>query len=131
MNKVKTSAHSKYLLQYHCVWCPKYRRRVLTGPVADRLEQLVPEIVKGLEGEVIELVVREDHVHLFVSVPPKVSPAHCVHQIKGKTSRILREEFPSLRSRLPTLWTRSYFVGSAGAVASGTIRRYIEDQKGK
>lgn len=131
MNEIKTTAHAKYLLQYHCVWCPKYRRRVLTGAIAERLEALVPQIVGQLGGEMIELVVREDHVHLFVSFPPAVSPAQGIARIKGLTSHTLRDEFPSLKTRLPTLWTRSYFVGSAGAVSSETIRRYIEEQRGR
>jgi len=131
MNEIKTSAHAKYMLQYHCVWCPKYRRRVLLGPIADRLEKLVPEVVNGLGGEVLDLVIRDDHVHMFVSLPPHISPATGMARVKGITSHTLRDEFPSLRSRLPTLWTRAYFVGSAGVVSSETIRKYIEDQRGR
>ena len=90
----------------------------------------MPEKVKELGGEVIELVVRPDHVHLFASFPPDIAPKQIMHRIKGFTSHQLREEFPELRSRLPSLWTRSYYVGTAGDVSSETIRKYIEAQEG-
>lgn len=128
---MQRTRHSTYTLNYHFVFCPKYRRAVLTGEVGDRLERLLPELVIALGGEILELVVREDHVHLFASFPPTVSPHQAMHRVKGASSRILREEFPALKSRLPSLWTRSYFVGSAGEVSSATIRRYIEEQKGR
>lgn len=127
----KRTRHAAYTLNYHFVFCPKYRRAVLAGEVGDRLEQLLPELVIVLGGNMLELVVRDDHVHLFVSIPPTIAPQQVMHRIKGASSHILRDEFPSLRSRLPSLWTRSYFVGSAGEVSSATIRQYIEEQKGR
>jgi len=127
----KRTRHATYNINYHFVWCPKYRRSVLTGPVADRLVALIPEIVRELDGEIFELVVRTDHVHLFVSFPPTIAPYQIIHRIKGATSHALREEFPELKSRLPSLWTRSYYVGTAGTVSSETIRKYIESQEGQ
>lgn len=124
------TGHAVHLLNYHLVWCPKYRRKVLEGAVADRLRMLVPEIASEHDWTVLELAVQPDHVHLFVRVRPIDSPHLIVRAFKGRTSRLLRQEFPALRRRLPTLWTRSYFVGTAGNVSAATIQRYIEAQKG-
>lgn len=123
--------HTVYQINYHFVWCPKYRRPVLTGPVSDRLVELLPQLVTDLGGEIIELVVRPDHVHLFASFPPTLAPCQIMYRPKGKTSHQLRKEFPKLKSRLPSLWTRSYYVGTAGNASSETIRKYIEAQEGR
>jgi len=123
--------HAVYQITYHLVWCPKYRRAVLEGPVADRLIALLHALVPSLDGELVELVVRPDHVHLFAHFPPVLSPTQIAHRLKGATSHALRSEFPSLKSRLPSLWTHSTYVGTAGAVSSETIRRYIEAPKGQ
>lgn len=122
--------HAVYQITYHLVWCPKYRRAVLEGPIADRLVALLRAEVPSLDGEIVELVVRPDHVHLCAHFPPTLSPAQIMHRLKGATSHTLRAEFPALRSRLPSLWTSAYYVGTAGQVSSDTIRRYIEAQKG-
>ena len=122
--------HAVYNITYHFVWTPKYRRAVLDGAVADRCVELLHELAIALGGTVIELVVRPDHVHLFAYFPPTIAPYQIAHRLKGATSRTLREEFPSLKSRLPSLWTHSYYVGTAGNVSSETIRKYIEAQKG-
>lgn len=127
---VNKTRHAVYNINYHFVFCPKYRRAVLEGPVSDRLVKLIDQITQELEGEVIELVVRPDHVHLFASFPPTIAPYQIMHRIKGATAHELRKEFPYLKSRLPNLWTRSYYVGTAGHVSSETIRKYIEAQSG-
>src|SRR2546423_4514701 len=127
---VRHTRHTAYQIVYHMLWCPKYRRAVLTGDVSDRLVALIAQIVPGLGGEVIELVVRPDHVHLFAHFPPTLAPQQILHRIKDQTSRVLRQAFPSLRSRLPALWTHSSYVGTAGNVSSETIRKYIDAQKG-
>lgn len=127
---VNKTRHAVYNINYHFVFCPKYRRSVLEGPVSDRLIELIGQIAQELEGEVIELVVRPDHVHLFASFPPTIAPYQIMHRIKGATAHELRKEFPYLKSRLPNLWTRSYYVGTAGHVSSETIRKYIEAQSG-
>lgn len=119
-------------LRYHFVWCPKYRRPVLTGPIADRLEALLLASVDEMRGRVLELAIQPDHVHLFVQLmTPERSIAQIAHRLKGSTSRTLRHEFPTLRSRLPTLWSKSYFVATTGAVSKDTIARYIANQKGR
>ena len=127
-NKTRHAVHN---INYHFIWCPKYRRAVLTGLVGDQLVQMIPQLVQDLGGEVLELVVRPDHVHLFASFPPTIAPYQIMHRIKGSTSHYLREHFPQLRSRLPSLWTRAYYVGTAGNVSSETIRKYIEAQEGR
>lgn len=124
----KRTTHAVYQINYHFVWCPKYRRSVLVDGVGDRLVELVPQIIEQLDGEMIELVVRPDHVHLFASFPPRIAPYQIIHRIKGATANQLRKEFTHLKSRLPSLWTRSYYVGTAGNVSSETIRKYIEAQ---
>ena len=116
-------------LHYHFVWCPKYRRKVLTGAIATRLEQLLRHKANQLGVEIQALEVLSDHVHLFVAAAPTDAPQYLANQFKGYTSRLLREEFPGLKSRLPSLWSRSYFVGSAGHVSQSTIHAYIEQQK--
>lgn len=118
-----------YRLGYHVIWCPKYRRRVLSNGVDDRLKELLYEKAAEQGWDIRALEVMPDHVHVFVFAPPKDSPARIAHQFKGYTSRVLRAEFASLRSRLPTLWTRSYFVASVGNVSEASIAKYIAEQK--
>lgn len=120
-----------FTLKYHFVWCPQYRRRVLVEDVAARLTELLHEKAAELNAEIHALEVMPDHVHLFVESDPTLAPSHLAAQFKGFTSRVLREEFPSLKSRLPTLWSRSYYVGSVGHVSDATVRKYIEGQKGR
>lgn len=118
-------------LGYHVVWCPKYRRKVLVGLVADRLQGLIEAkaVEQGWTVEALEVM--PDHVHLFIRCGPDTSPARVAHQVKGSTSRALRQEFAHLRSRLPTLWSKSYFAASVGRVSEATIRKYIDEQTTK
>ena len=116
-------------MTYHFVWCPKYRRKVLTGRIETRLRALIERKAKELHCEIVALEIMPDHVHLFLKAPPTHAPQHIANQMKGFTSHTLREEFPYLKSRLPSLWSRSYYVGSAGAVSAATIQNYIEQQK--
>jgi putative transposase len=122
------AAGAVYSLGYHLVWCPKYRRPVLDGRVADRLRELIVArcAERGWTAEALEVM--PDHIHLFARCGPDTSPARLAHQLKGATSRTLRAEFPHLRSRLPTLWSKSYFVASIGRVSEAAIRRYIAEQ---
>ena len=125
------NAGAVFTLKFHLVWCPKYRRPVLVGPVEKRLVQLLRQIAGDLEATIHALEVMPDHVHLFLESDPTRSVAELVNRFKGRTSHDLRSEFPALRSRLPTLWSRSYYAGSCGAVTEASVRRYIEGQKGK
>jgi len=120
-----------YACHYHVVWCPKYRRKVLVGDVAERLKEIVHQVCNELEAEVEALEVMPDHGHLLVSADPQFGIHRLVKRIKGRSSRILRQEFPHLRSRLPTLWTNSYFVATTGGAPLEVIKQYVEDQKGR
>lgn len=118
---------SVVLIKYHLVWIPRRRRRVLVGPVADRLEQLLREKAAELLVQIDHLAIQPDHLHLFVSAPPSLAVSQIVFRLKGYTARVLRQEFPHLL-RLPSMWTTAYFASTAGNVSQETIRRYIEAQ---
>jgi len=118
---------SVFLINYHFVWIPRRRRPVLKGRVADRLRELIEEKAKELKLDIIEFAVQPDHVHLLVSAPPDLAPNQIMHRIKGYTARVLRKEFPFLR-KLPSMWTRAYFVSTVGKVSAETVRKYIEAQ---
>lgn len=119
-----------YSCQYHVVFCPKYRRKVLSEAIAERLKELLIEKQDEYGYVVMEVSVQPDHVHLLLDVDPRVGINVVVGKIKGYTSHALREDFPHLKKRLPTLWTRSKFISTAGAVTLETVQKYIEDQKG-
>jgi putative transposase len=118
-----------YTLKYHLVWCPKYRRKVLVGPVADDLRTLLYEKAQALKVTIEALEIMPDHVHLFIAAPPTKAPHYLANQFKGYTSRVLREKYSDLRSRLPSLWSRSYYIGSVGHVSDKTVKAYIEAQR--
>ena len=120
-----------FSLKYHVVWCPKYRRPVLVRPVDTRLKALLKDIASEHDMTIHTLEVMPDHVHLFVEADPTLCVAEIVARFKRRTSHDLRQEFPHLRSRLPTLWSRSYFAGTVGNVSAAVIRRYIAAQKGR
>ena len=126
----RRTRHAVYLCNYHFVWVPKRRKPVLVGAIKERFEGLVKEIAEEYGWEILALETKPDHVHLLISVQPEWSPHKVLRRIKSRTSRILRREFPELL-KLPSLWTRSYFVSTAGHVSSETIRRYIEEQSRK
>jgi putative transposase len=119
--------HSVHLVVYHIIWCPKRRRKVLVGHIHRRLEQIVREVAAENEWTVIELAIRPDHVHLFVRADPYTLPSDIPRRIKGRSAHHLRQEFPQLR-KLPSMWTRSFFLSTAGNVSQETIRQYIERQ---
>ena len=118
-----------FLIQYHLVWCPKRRKPVLVGEVKDRLEQIIRQVADELGVKVLELAINPDHVHLFISAYPTIPVHKIVRRIKGRSSNILRREFPELL-KLPSLWTHSYYVSTIGAVSREDVEKYIEAQKG-
>ncbi len=118
-----------YSCKYHVIWCPKYRRPVLTGAVDNRLKAIIYAKAVEHESEVMELEVMPDHVRLLVEVDPQYGIHKLVKAMKGASSRLLRSEFPHLKSRLPTLWTNSYFVSTVGGAPLEVIKQYIENQK--
>lgn len=126
--KVATGVGGVYDLGYHVVWCPKYRRPVLAGEIGARCDRLIRDKCAESDWLVIALEVMADHVHVFVKAHPKHSPSFIANQIKGFTSHQLRSEFPSLKTRLPTLWSRSFFCATVGAVSAATVQRYIDTQ---
>jgi putative transposase len=119
-----------YSCQYHVIFCPKYRRRVLDGAVGMRLKELVLAKQEEYGYHVMGMEVLPDHVHLLLDVDPRIGVASVVAKIKGYTSHELREQFPWLKKRLPTLWTRSKFIASVGAVTLDVVQQYIAAQKG-
>jgi len=125
-----SSQTSIYFLNYHFVWCSKYRRKVLVDAIAKRLDDLIRLKCQELKCEVLALSIQSDHVHLFVKASPQLAPNRIIGTIKGYTSRSMRQQFPELRSKLPTLWTRSYFVSTHGRISDDMIQKYIEEQKG-
>ena len=133
MSKIiyKSNHNVIYSCKYHIVWCPKYRRKVLINGVDTRLKELIHEIAKELQLEIIEMEVMPDHVHILLEVEPQFGIHRAVKALKGRTSRILRQEYPWLRSRIPTLWTNSYFCSTVGGAPLSVIKQYIENQKQK
>jgi len=119
--------HSVHLVVYHVIWCPKRRRKILNGPIHDRLAAIIHEVAEERNWQVIRLAIQPDHVHLFLRANPYTLPTDIPRLMKGRSSRLLREEFPALK-KMPSLWTRSYFISTAGTVSSETIQRYIETQ---
>src|SRR4051812_23552416 len=118
-------------LKYHLGWCPKYRRPVLTPPVDGRLKEVLAATAAAHRIAIRAMEVMPDHLRLSVEADPTLCVAEMVNRLKAASSRILREEFPSLRSRLPSLWSRNYFAATTGQVSQDAIRRYIEAQKGR
>ena len=125
----KSNNNVIYSCKYHIVWCPKYRRPVLVNGVDARLKEIISAVLSESTAEILELEVMPEHVHLLVEVDPQYGIHRLVRAIKGRSSRLLRQEFPWLRSRLPTLWTNSYFVSTVGGAPLEVIKQYIENQK--
>ena len=125
----KCNNNIAYSCKYHVVWCSKYRRKVLVEEVEQRLKELIVGVASELRVDIIEMEFMPDHVHLLLEVDPQFGIHRAVKNIKGKTSRILRAEFISLRTRLPSLWTNSYFVATVGGAPLEVFKQYIESQK--
>jgi REP-associated tyrosine transposase len=125
----KSNRNVYYSCKYHVVWCPKYRRKVLIEEMAARLKQIIAEVCQEQQAEVLSLEIMPDHVHVLVEVDPQFGIHRLVRLIKGRSSRLLRQEFPSLKTRMPTLWTNSYFVSTVGGAPLSVIKQYIENQK--
>ena len=119
-----------YSCIYHVIFCPKYRRSVLTDGVDTRLKELILSKQEEYGYTVVEQEIMPDHVHLLLDVNPKIGVYTVVSKIKGFTSKTLREEFPVLKTKLPTLWTNSRFLSSVGSVTLDVVKKYIQDQKG-
>ena len=125
----KSNNNIVYSCKYHIIWCPKYRRKVLVNDVEKRLKQLVYATADNLSVEIIEVETDQDHIHILADVDPQYGVNKFVRILKGRTSRILRDEFPHLKKRLPTLWTNSYFVSTVGGAPLAVVKQYIENQQ--
>jgi putative transposase len=124
---------TQYSIAYHLVWIPRYRRPILTGEVQAETKRLIAECCFNHGLALIEIQTDEDHVHVFVSAPPRFSPAQIAGLLKGFSSKYLREKFPWLKRKCEKdhLWTQAYYIGTAGSVSAETIRRYISECQGK
>ena len=130
-NKYRKTKTTISLINYHFIFCPRYRRKIFDIPkVEDRFKDLINSICEEMEIEIIAIECDKDHTHMFLNCLPTQSPADIMQKIKGVTSRVLRDEFFQLK-KMPSLWTRSYFVSTAGNVCSETIKRYVESQKAR
>lgn len=127
----KSNNNIVYSCKYHVVWCPKYRRKVLINGVDTRLKEVVHEVCQEIRVDLIEMEIMPDHVHILLEVDPQFGIHRAVKAIKGRTSRVLRQEYPWLRSRLPSLWTNSYFCSTVGGAPLSVMKQYIENQKMK
>jgi len=127
---VKSNSNIVYNCHYHVVFCPKYRRKVLVPPIDTRLKQIINEIVEKWGQELIEFEVMPDHVHILVGCDPQFGIHKLVRLIKGASARMLRQEFPVLKRKLPCLWTGSYYCGTTGGVTIEVVKKYVESQKG-
>ena len=125
----KSNKNVVYSCKYHVVWCPKYRRKVLVDNIETRLKELIIESCSTMNVDIIEMEIMSDHVHLLIEVDPQFGIHKAVKHIKGYTSRILRKEFHELTTKLPTLWTNSYFVTTVGGAPLSIVKEYIENQK--
>lgn len=125
----KSNRNVYYSCKYHVVFCPKYRRKVLVEGIAERLKQLITEVCQEHQAEILQLEVMSDHVHVLVECDPQFGIHRLVRLMKGRSSRFLRQEFPVLKRKLPTLWTNSYFVSTLGGAPLSIIKQYIEHQK--
>lgn len=124
----RKTATSVSLINYHFIFCPRYRRKVLIGEVGIRVKELLPDICRDIGVNIVALEVMPDHINIFLNALPLISPSSIMRKVKGVTSRRLRKEFKHLR-HLQSLWTRSFFCSTAGNVSGETIARYIAEQK--
>ena len=139
ISSVKTGSHCKHNINYHIIWIPKYRKKLLVGKVVPFLKQIIEEQCKELGLEMLALEVMPDHIHLFVSATPTHLPYEIVRRLKGNTSRRARQAFSDLNylgykihyKEFPFLWARGYYIGSAGHVSQDAVKRYIMEQQGK
>ncbi|WP_036185955.1 IS200/IS605 family transposase [Marinobacter sp. ELB17] len=127
--RYKSNNNVVYSCKYHVIWCPKYRRSVLVDQIEHRLKEIIQDIANNHGSEIIELEVMPDHVHLLIEVDPQYGIHKLIKSMKGVSSRTLRAEFPALKSRLPTLWSNSYFVSTVGGAPLEIVKQYIENQK--
>ena len=131
MAEYRKGSHTVYDIQYHLVWVTKYRYQILVGEIGTRARDLIRQICMTREVTILKGHVGADHVHLLVSAPPQIAPAKLVQSLKGKSSRLLQQEYPSLRKRYwgRHFWARGYFCATVGAVTDKMVKAYIDQQE--
>jgi len=128
-NKYRKTQTTLSLINYNFVFCPRYRRKIFLIPnVGDRFKYIAKSICEDIDIKIIAMECDKDHVHMFLNCLPIMSPADIMQKIKGVSSRTLRDEFVAL-NKMPSLWTRSFFVSTAGNVSHETVKRYVEQQR--
>ena len=130
MGYIKYSSHAVYDIQYHIVWTTKYRYKVLQGKIAERLRELLKQGCEARGMKIIRGSVGKDHVHMLISCPPTLAPCQIMQYLKGRSSKMLQEEFVELKKRYwgQHLWAVGYFCRTVGAVTEEMIKQYIEEQ---
>jgi putative transposase len=129
VGEVRSNNTVVYRCHHHVVWCPKYRRKVIGGAVDDRLKEIIREVRAERDAPIEAIETMPDHVNLLVVVDPQYGIHRLVKHIKGRSSRLPRQEFPHLKSRMPTLWTNSYSVATTGGATLEVVNRYVENQR--
>ncbi|MBT9139205.1 MAG: hypothetical protein DDT31_01786 [Syntrophomonadaceae bacterium] len=127
--KFKSNKNIVYNCQYHVIWCVKYRRKILIDAVETRLKEILYQVAVDVQSEIEEMQTDKDHVHLLISCDPQFGIHQVVKRMKGRSSKFLRDEFPHVKSRIPSLWTNSYFVATVGGAPLAVIKQYIKDQQ--
>ncbi len=125
----KSNHNIVYSCKYHIIWCPKYRRKVLVGDVEKRLKEIISEVALELNVEIIEMETDKDHIHILADVDPQFGVMNFIKKCKGRSSRILRDEFHHLKTKLPTLWTNSSFIATVGGAPLEIVKQYVENQQ--
>lgn len=129
MNKYKSNNNIVFSCKYHIVWCPKYRRKVLIGDVEKRLKEIIKELSLELNVEIIEMETDKDHIHILIDIDPQFGVMKFIRLAKGRSSKLLRDEFQHLKTKLPTLWTNSSFISTIGGASLEIVKQYIENQQ--
>lgn len=126
--KLRSTQHCTYNINYHFVWCPKYRKPILINDIAKFLDKEIKRLATNNNWEVISLNIQPDHVHLFISAKPRFSPSQIANTLKGITAREIFKRFPKIKKELwgGHFWSRSFYVQTAGALSEDSIRRYVE-----
>lgn len=127
MGQYRKSRKAIFFCQYHLIWCPRYRRQLLIDDIKKRLENILPDIAHSRYAKIVSMEIMPDHVHVLIESEPKMAPHRIVQYMKGRTSNILRKEFPQLL-KMPTLWTRSYFLSTIGQISTENVQEYIKNQ---
>ena len=129
MNKYKSNNNIVFSCKYHIVWCPKYRRKVLVGDVEKRLKEIINELARELNVEMIEMEMDKDHINILIDIDPQFGVMKFIRLAKGRSSKLLRDEFQHLKTKLPTLWTNSSFISTIGGAPLEIVKQYIENQQ--